>query len=304
MAGSYYVPEQSRLPIAATIASSIMMIGAGIWVVDNGQGNVYSIGPAIFASGMIAVLAVMWVWFTTVIKEHQAGMNSAQLQRSYVWGMGWFIFSEVMFFAAFFGALFYVRNFSIPWLGGEGEKGLANMLWTGFEATWPVMQTPSQALEAATGVVKANTMSGPNEIIPWSGLPLLNTVLLLTSSVTVHFAHTALKAGNDKGMTRWLAATIILGFVFVFFQAEEYVIAYTELGLTLQSGVYGATFFMLTGFHGLHVCIGAIMLTIMLVRHRRGHFKPKDHFGFEAASWYWHFVDVVWVGLFLFVYIL
>lgn len=304
MAGSYYVPEQSRLPIAATIASSLMMIGAGIWVVDNGQGNVYSNGPMVFAVGMAGVLAVMYSWFSTVIKEHQAGMNSAQLQKSYVWGMGWFIFSEVMFFAAFFGALFYVRNFSIPWLGGEGEKGLANMLWQGFEATWPLMQTPSQALEATTGVVEANRVAGPGEIIPWTGLPLINTLLLLSSSVTVHFAHSALKAGRDGAMTRWLLATVTLGFVFVGFQAEEYVLAYTELGLTLESGVYGATFFILTGFHGLHVCIGAIMLLIMLVRHRRGHFKPHDHFGFEAASWYWHFVDVVWVGLFLFVYIL
>lgn len=304
MAGSYYVPEQSKLPIAATIASSVMMLGAGVWVVDSNAGNVYSNGSSMFVVGLLAVLAVMWLWFTTVIKEHQAGMNSAQLQKSYVWGMGWFIFSEVMFFAAFFGALFYIRNFSVPWLAGEGEKGVANMLWTGFENVWPLMQTPAQALADSTGIVTTDQVKGPDEIIPWTGLPLINTLLLLSSSVTVHFAHVGLKNGNDKAMSRWLAATVILGFVFVGFQAEEYVLAYTELGLTLQSGVYGATFFMLTGFHGLHVCIGAIMLGIMWIRHRRGHFKPHDHFGFEAASWYWHFVDVVWVGLFLFVYIL
>ncbi len=304
MAGSYYVPEQSSLPIAATIAASIMMLGAGTWVVDLNAGNVYSNGSTIFAVGLAAVLAVMWFWFSTVIKEHQAGMNSAQLQKSYVWGMGWFIFSEVMFFAAFFGALFYVRTFSVPWLAGEGDKGVTNMLWTGFENTWPLMQTPAQALAESTGVITADHVKGPDQVIPWSGLPLINTLLLLSSSVTVHFAHVGLKNGNDKAMTRWLGATIILGFVFVGFQAEEYVLAYTQLGLTLESGVYGATFFMLTGFHGLHVCIGAIMLSIMWLRHRRGHFKPHDHFGFEAASWYWHFVDVVWVGLFLFVYIL
>ncbi|MGB0957897.1 MAG: cytochrome c oxidase subunit 3, partial [Litorivicinus sp.] len=182
--------------------------------------------------------------------------------------------------------------------------GVTNMLWTGFENTWPLMQTPAQALAESTGVITADHVKGPDQVIPWSGLPLINTLLLLSSSVTVHFAHVGLKNGNDKAMTRWLGATIILGFVFVGFQAEEYVLAYTQLGLTLESGVYGATFFMLTGFHGLHVCIGAIMLSIMWLRHRRGHFKPHDHFGFEAASWYWHFVDVVWVGLFLFVYIL
>lgn len=198
MAGSYYVPEQSSLPIAATVAASIMMIGAGMWVVDSGQGNVYSSGPTVFAIGMAATLAVMYFWFNTVIKEHQAGLNSAQLQKSYVWGMGWFIFSEVMFFAAFFGALFYVRNFSLPWLGGEGEKGLANMLWMGFENTWPLMQTPSQALEATTGIARADLSEGPQQIVGWSGLPLINTLLLLSSSVTVHFAHTALKNGNDQ----------------------------------------------------------------------------------------------------------
>lgn len=304
MAGSYYVPEKSNLPIAATIASSFMMIGAGMWVVDSGQGNTYSSGPTVFAIGLVAVLAVMYTWFTSVIKEHQAGMNSEQLQRSYVWGMGWFIFSEVMFFAAFFGALFYVRTFAVPWLGGEGEKGLANILWPGFEASWPLLQTPVQALQETTGMPRADATSGPGGVFSWVGLPLLNTVILLTSSVTVHFAHTALKNGNDKAMTKWLLATVVLGFIFTGFQVEEYIVAYTEYGLTLQSGIYGATFFMLTGFHGLHVVIGATMLLIMLIRHRKGHFKPHDHFGFEAASWYWHFVDVVWVGLFLFVYIL
>jgi cytochrome c oxidase subunit 3 len=141
--------------------------------------------------------------------------------------------------------------------------------------------------------------------VAWSGIPLLNTALLVASSVTVHFAHTALKAGKRSALTLWLMITLALGFIFVGFQAYEYYHAYTELGLTLASGIYGSTFFLLTGFHGFHVCLGAVMLTVMFFRATtKGHFTPDDHFGFEAASWYWHFVDVVWICLFLFVYIL
>ena len=160
MASSYYVPEQSRLPIAATLASSIMMIGAGVWVVESGQ--VMSIAKdRRFLALDWCCSAVMWVWFSTVIREHQAGMNNAQLQRSYVWGMGWFIFSEVMFFAAFFGALFYVRNFSIPWLGGEGEKGVSNMLLEGFQATWPLMQTPRKHWKRPRASLKPTRWQAP-----------------------------------------------------------------------------------------------------------------------------------------------
>ena len=178
-------------------------------------------------------------------------------------------------------------------LGGEGAKGISNMLWPSFEFSWPMLQTPS-----------ATEFPPPEGIIsPWH-IPLLNTILLVSSSITVHFAHTALKNDNRSSFLRWLLLTILLGFAFVFFQIEEYIVAYTEYGLTLNSGVYGATFFMLTGFHGAHVTIGATMLAIMLIRAYRGHFSKDDHFGFEAASWYWHFVDVVWLGLFLFVYII
>ena len=152
----------------------------------------------------------------------------------------------------------------------------------------------------ASGTFKAAT-----ETVNWKHLPLLNTILLLTSSVTVHLAHNALKASNRKLLTIWLSLTLVLGFAFVGFQALEYHEAYTELGLTLAAGIYGSTFFLLTGFHGFHVCLGAVMLTVMFLRATtKGHFTPGDHFGFEAASWYWHFVDVVWVCLFLFVYIL
>jgi len=216
--------------------------------------------------------------------------------------MAWFIFSEVMFFAAFFGALFYVRNFAVPWLGGEGEKGLANILWEGFEASWPVMSTPD--LGSAFSLPEKN-MSWPGWGHAMEWLPLWNTVVLLSSSVTVHFAHLALKNNNKRVFNIWLGITVGLALTFVGLQVAEYYEAYAHYGLTLNSGIYGSTFFMLTGFHGFHVMMGGFMLSVMLCRSVfYNHFDPHDHFGFEAASWYWHFVDVVWVMLFLFVYIL
>src|SRR5690606_8100895 len=227
------------------------------------------------------------------IRESRSGLYSAQMDRSFRWGMSWFIFSEVMFFAAFFGALFYIRMWAGPWLGGEGDKGVANMLWEGFEYSWPMLQNPdSKLFPPPSGVID-----------PWH-LPLVNTILLVSSSFTITFAHHALKKNKRGPLKAWLAATILLGAAFLFFQVEEYIEAYTELGLTLGSGIYGATFFMLTGFHGAHVTMGALILTVMLVRIMRGHFDSEKHFGFEAASWYWHFVDVVWLGLFIFVYVL
>ncbi|WP_043319826.1 cytochrome c oxidase subunit 3 [Microbulbifer sp. HZ11] len=289
---SYYVPEQSRLPIFATIGIFLTAFGAATWI--NG-GSSY-----IFFAGALSMATVLWFWFAAVIKENMQGLNSDQLKRSYVWGMGWFIFSEVMFFAAFFGALYYIRTFSLPWLGGEGDRGSSNMLWEGFQNTWPLMVTPEQAVSG-----EAAKVVGPKGIIdPWH-LPLLNTVLLLASSVTVHIAHVYLKKDKRQAFNLWLGATVALGIAFLFFQVEEYLEAYQQLGLTLESGIYGTTFFMLTGFHGAHVTLGTIMLLIMLLRSVIAHhFKPDDHFGFEAASWYWHFVDVVWVGLFIFVYVL
>ncbi|WP_346838317.1 cytochrome c oxidase subunit 3 [Microbulbifer sp. SAOS-129_SWC] len=289
---SYYVPVQSRLPILATIGLFMMAFGAAYWI----NGN----GAYIFFAGALTMAGVLWSWFAQVIRENMAGLNSAQLKRSYVWGMGWFIFSEVMFFAAFFGALYYVRNFALPWLGGEGDRGSSNLLWQGFENTWPLKITPDAAIHG-----DAATVVGPQATIdPWH-LPLLNTVLLLSSSFTVHIAHVLLKKNKRKAFNLWLGATVLLGAGFLYCQATEYYEAYEHLGLTLHSGIYGTTFFMLTGFHGAHVTLGTIMLLVMLLRSVIAHhFKPDDHFGFEAASWYWHFVDVVWVGLFIFVYVL
>ncbi|MBX8513647.1 cytochrome c oxidase subunit 3 [Pseudomonas cichorii] len=289
----YYVPAQSKWPIIATLALLVTMFGLGTWFNDLKAGRPESNGPLIFFVGGLLVAYMIAGWFGAVIKEARAGMYSAQMDRSFRWGMVWFIFSEVMFFMAFFGVLFYVRVWTGPWLGGEGANGISNMLWPNFQFQWPLLENPDPKL-----------FPSPKGVIdPWH-LPLINTILLVSSSVTITFAHHALKKARRGALKGWLAVTVLLGCSFLVLQAEEYVHAYQELGLTLGSGIYGATFFMLTGFHGAHVTIGTIILFVMLMRILRGHFDAEHQFGFEAASWYWHFVDVVWVGLFTFVYVL
>ena len=296
---TYYVPESSKFPIWASIGLFLTVFGLGNVLNDIKADLSTSSSTWISIVGFLILSTVLYNWFATAIRENHQGLPSAQLKRSYVLGMYWFIFSEVMFFSAFFGALFYVRNLSVPWIGGEGARGVTGMLWPAFEATWPVISNPNPEV-----------FTNPHESMAWKGwgeashyLPLWNTILLLSSSVTCHVAHVALKNNDRKKLITWLSITVLLGVVFMFLQVEEYLEAYGEMGLTLDSGIYGSTFFLLTGFHGFHVTLGAFMLAVMLIRAIKGHFKPEDHFGFEAASWYWHFVDVVWVCLFFFVYI-
>mgnify|MGYP003593154655 CR=1 FL=1 len=284
-ANQYYVPHHSGWPFLGSIALFTTMIGVANWM------NGHAWGEPVFFLGLFMVLLVLGRWFGDVIAESLQGKYNAQVDASFRMGMMWFIFSEVMFFAAFFGALFYARTFALPWLSGEGDGVLTNQfLYPGYSAGWP-----------ANGPA---AIGGSFETIPAWGLPLLNTMLLLSSGVTITLAHHALRAANRRGLLFWLAATIGLGALFLFFQAEEYIHAYHELNLTLGSGIYGSTFFMLTGFHGMHVTLGAIMLTVIWLRCAKGHFSKDHHFAFEAVAWYWHFVDVVWLGLFLFVYVL
>ncbi|MDB3996925.1 cytochrome c oxidase subunit 3 [Gammaproteobacteria bacterium] len=300
---TYYVPEQSRFPIFMAVSLFLLVMGASSTI--NNLDNPDSKSSYILYAGLASLFTTMFFWFRQIIKEHLAGLDSNQLKTSYVYGMAWFIFSEVMFFAAFFGALFYVRNFAVPWLSGEGENGVgisALGLWEGFESSWPVMITPDKGAEY---VLAEKSLSWPGWVHALEWLPLWNTIVLLSSSVTVHFAHLGLKNGDKKKFHLFLGITVGLALIFVGLQAAEYYEAYEHYGLTLNSGIYGSTFFMLTGFHGFHVMMGGLMLAIMLARSVfAGHFDDHDHFGFEAASWYWHFVDVVWVMLFLFVYIL
>ena len=314
---TYYVPEQSKFPLLASLGLflTVFTLAYGLNTIKAAKEAAMKSGAeSYFEWGMLASFfmalaffcVVIYQWFATAIDENIKGLNNAQLKRSYVWGMGWFIFSEVMFFAAFFGALFYIRTFSLHELADPLNKHL----WDGFIADWPVMTTPDMAVNGAEAQVKGpeKNMSNPG-LTNWTGwLPFWNTVILMTSSVTVHMAHVALK--NDKksglfGFNSWLGLTVALGIIFLFVQAYEYIHAYRDLGLKLDSGIYGTTFFLLTGFHGLHVTMGTFMLLVQWLRSvLKNHFSHDDCFGFEASSWYWHFVDVVWVGLFLFVYIL
>ena len=281
--GGYYVPHGANWPIVGSIGLTTMLVGLANYL--NGSGS----GFAVMLVGLGIVLFMMFGWFGTVISESESGMYNEQVDKSFRQGMSWFIFSEVMFLAAFFGALFYARAFSVPWLGG-GDPGTSAMLWDGWQAAWPT-NGPGE-------------VGGEFETMGAWGIPAINTLLLLTSGVTVTFAHWALKKNNRGALVLWLLATVVLGFTFLGFQMYEYYHAYHEMNLTLGSGVYGSTFFMLTGFHGFHVTMGAIMLTVIMLRCMKGHFTPENHFGFEGVAWYWHFVDVVWLGLFIFVYIL
>jgi cytochrome c oxidase subunit 3 len=273
----YYVPQPSHWPITGSVALLLMGSGAAFWF------NGYPAGPWMVAAGFCVLLVMLFGWFGAVIGESEQRLYNQKVDLSFRWGMSWFIFSEVMFFAAFFGALFYVRVLSVPDLGSLGSK----LLWPDYAAQWPTTGPYDQQVFAPMYAM---------------GIPLINTIILLTSGVTLTIAHHALKAGNRAQLKIWLFLTIALGFLFVGLQAYEYMHAYSEMNLKLSTGVYGSTFYMLTGFHGLHVTIGATMLLVMFFRVLRGHFDAEHHFAFEATAWYWHFVDVVWLLLFVLVY--
>jgi len=281
----YFVPEPSYYPFALT--AGLFAVVIGVW----GYLEQKQIGILPVLIGIGIAIPIIYRWFLRVSHESEGGFYGPQVDRTFRWGMSWFIFSEVMFFGAFFGALFYARELSIPWLGGEGSKLSTNLtLWPGFENEWP-SNGPAD-------------VGGEFETIPEWGVPFFNTILLVSSSFTVTWAHHALKEAKRQACIGWMIVTVLLGATFLYFQAGEYVEAYQELNLTLGSGIYGSTFFMLTGFHGMHVTLGTLMLIIITARLVSGHFKPESHFGFEGVAWYWHFVDVVWIGLFTFVYVL
>ncbi|MDD8060855.1 MULTISPECIES: cytochrome c oxidase subunit 3 [Shewanella] len=285
---TYYVPAQSGWPIIGAIGLFLIAFGAGNYIQQLATEK--TSGGYILLAGIAVIIFMIFGWFKAVIDESMAGLYSPQMDRSFRQGMSWFIFSEIMFFGAFFGALFYARMISVPWLGGASNNAMTQeVLWPAFEAVWPLVKTPDGTT---------------TEAMPWTGLPLINTIILLTSSVTLHFAHVSLEKAKRKPLIIWLSLTVILGAVFLALQVEEYSHAYQEMGLTLTSGVYGNTFFLLTGFHGMHVTIGTLFLIILLLRIIKGHFSPDKHFAFQAGSWYWHFVDVVWLCLFIFVYVL
>ncbi|MDH3970880.1 MAG: cytochrome c oxidase subunit 3 [Gammaproteobacteria bacterium] len=279
--GGYYLPAPSYWPIVGSVGMFLMLFGFASFL--------HGSSMLLMIAGAAIIVVMLFGWFGTVINESLSGKYNSQVDTSFRMGMGWFIFSEVMFFAAFFGALFYARMWAIPWLGGESNNVMTNeLLWPGFEAVWPT--------------------NGPGDVGgdyqymgPW-GIPAINTLLLLSSGVTITWAHWGLKKEDRTQLILGLMATVALGVVFLGFQVYEYYHAYHELNLKLTTGMYGSTFFMLTGFHGLHVTLGVTMLFVILIRSMKGHFSEEHHFAFEAVAWYWHFVDVVWLGLFVFVY--
>jgi cytochrome c oxidase subunit 3 len=277
-APAYFVPAPSNWPMVGMIAMIFTTFGAAMVV------NRVNYGGYVLLLGFAVLVYMLFGWFRTVVGESETGTYNRLVDTSFRWGMSWFIFSEVMFFGSFFGALYYARNITLPALGDFDHK----VLWPDFTAAWPTTG-PGGTIEQFT------------KIHAWP-LPTVNTILLVTSGIWLTIAHHALRDNNRSKTAFWLFLTLLFGFSFVAIQAYEYTHAYTELNLKLSSGIFGSTFFMLTGFHGFHVLVGAIMLTVVLTRVLRGHFKPDHHFAFEAAAWYWHFVDVVWIGLYIVVY--
>ena len=259
----YHLVDPSPWPFVGSVSAFIMAIGAVLWM--------HGSNPAAMIIGLLGVLYTMFMWWRDVIREGEfQGHHTNAVQIGLRFGMALFIASEVMFFVAWFWAFFDSSIFA-----GE-EKAFLRHAFTG--GHWP-----------PTGVEVFD---------PWH-LPLLNTLILLTSGTTVTWAHHALLHDDRQGLKQGLWLTVILGLLFTCVQAYEYAHAPFSFG----GNIYGATFFMATGFHGFHVIIGTIFLAVCLLRASRGHFTPKQHLGFEFAAWYWHFVDVVWLFLFVSIYL-
>ena len=306
----YHLVNPSPWPLVGSIAAAIMMIGAVAWMKSGGNGLTLGApnadgqfpvalkGNWLFFVGFAGVLLTMVGWWRDIIKESLTGENTSTVIRLGLrYGMVLFIASEVMFFAAWFWAFFGAALFpgaSDPIMLTGGEQMLnadGNPAFIGNDgrvhstgAVWPPV--------------------GVEPLSPW-GLPLINTLILLLSGTTVTWAHHAVQHNDQKGLVQGLIATIVLGLFFTCLQVVEYYEAlHYDMFQFGGGGIYGASFFMATGFHGLHVVIGTLFLIVCLFRALAGHFTPERHFGFEAAAWYWHFVDVVWLFLFAFIYVL
>lgn len=280
----YFVPGPSSHPVMAAIGLLFLFYGAGQWI------NGIAWGEYLLYFGLIWLSVILFRWFRDAVNESEAGAYGHKVDLSFRWSMSWFIFSEVMFFGAFFTALWWARAHSVPALGGLENA----LLWPDFKAVWPSVVAGATASPA--GIVEPFQTMGPF----W--LPTINTALLLTSGVTLTIAHHALQAGQRSKTIAFMWITVLLGITFLGVQGYEYAYAYNDLNLKLTSGIFGSTFYMLTGFHGFHVFVGMLMLLFITLRLQKGHFTPERHFGFEGAAWYWHFVDVVWLGLYVLVY--
>jgi len=279
----YHLVDPSPWPLIASIATTIMMVGAVAWM--KGVLGIPEGSSVLFFAGLAGVLYAAFGWWADVIKESRRGDHTPVVSIGLRYGMTLFIASEVMFFAAFFWMFFEMAVFNearahIPEIGNWADTAAA---WS----TWPP--------------------KGVNTLDPWQ-LPLLNTIILLLSGTTVTWAHHALQIGDRKGARLGLIITVALGLFFTVVQVYEYNhILHSQEFFNAEAGnskLYGNIFFMATGFHGFHVLMGTIFLAVCLGRLLAGQFTPDKHFGFEAAAWYWHFVDVVWLFLFAFVYVI
>lgn len=288
---AYFIPEPSRWPIISAAGVFVLLFGFILWI--NGVGA----GSMITVAGLLMVTYIFFGWFGAVIDESMKGNYGHQVSTSFRMGMFWFITSEVFFFITFFACLFYFRTIAVPYLAGDGHLGTSNILWEGFENVWPLISLPGE-----TNIVSGTTYTPPKEAMGAGGIPLWNTIILLSSGGTLTWAHWGLKKDSKNQLVLGLMLTVLLGLIFFSLQAYEYMHAYSEMDLKLTSGIYGSTFYMLTGFHGFHVTVGTIMLIVITIRAMKNHFSEENHFAFEAVAWYWHFVDVVWIGLYFFVY--
>ncbi|CAH1655439.1 Cytochrome c oxidase subunit 3 [Hyphomicrobiales bacterium] len=265
----YHLVNPSPWPFVGSFSAFIMAVGAVMWMKNMAVGGLHA-GPLVFGAGLIGVLYTMLAWWTDVVHEANTGDHTRVVQLHHRYGMMMFIASEVMFFVAWFWAYFDASLFpheAIQYARAEFTGGV-----------WPP--------------------KGIETFDPWH-LPLFNTLILLTSGTTVTWAHHAMIHGDRDGVKQALWLTVALGFLFSVVQAIEY--SHAQFGFS--GNIYGATFFMATGFHGFHVIIGTIFLAVCLYRMYIGHFTPTQHLGFEFAAWYWHFVDVVWLFLFAAIYV-
>lgn len=308
----YHLVNPSAWPIVGSIAAAAMMIGAVAWMHSgpnepglvlgapraDGTPSFALSGNWLFLLGLAGVLVTMAGWWRDVIKESLTGENTSTVIRLGLrYGMVLFIASEVMFFAAWFWAFFGAALFP----GAGDAVTLADGTQLLNANGDPAFLGNDARFHSTTGVWPP---AGVEPLSAW-GLPLINTLILLLSGTTVTWAHHAVLHNDQKGLIQGLIVTIVLGAFFTFLQFVEYREALTlDMFKFSGGGIYGASFFMATGFHGLHVIIGTIFLTVCLFRALAGHFTPDRHFGFEAAAWYWHFVDVVWLFLFAFIYVL
>lgn len=277
-------PVHSHWPLVGSAA--LLSLALGTVNLLHGQ----RFGALPLLVGAVLLAWMLFGWFAALIRETRD--CSEQAERSLRWGMAWFIASEAALFVALFAALAYARWFAVPWLAGAGDHDFTRaLIWPRFQPEWPPLPTPDPD-RFAQPVGRVNML----------GMPLVITLVLLASAYAVTWAQWGIQRSRKSQLVAGLSMTIVLGAIFLGVQFHEYWINLTELGLSPRSGIYGSTFYALTGFHSAHVTVGLAALLVMLRRALRGDFSAEQHFAFEAVAWYWHFVDVVWLWLYVLVY--